>query len=1108
MLEISLLGAPQVTLNSAPVDINRRKALALLAYLVVTGQPHSRESLATLLWPDSDQSRAFAYLRTALWTLNNALGEDWIDTARDTVEITPGDALWLDVAHFRALVDAPPADDPAVCIETLAEAVALYHGDFMAGFTLPDCPAFDDWQFYQADSLRAALSGALEQLIACHRALGAFDDAIPYARRWLALDPLHEPAHRTLMQLFDRTGQRSAALRQYQVCAEALRDELGVEPEPETTALYEAIQAGRAPAPPVTAPPAPTTQSVPPRPRERSSPGSIPLQSTPFIARREELTEITALLNDPDCRLLTLLGQGGIGKTRLALKSAMETLDRYPDGVYFVPLAPLNAAEYIVPAIADVVELPAFREGDSRDRLLDYLREKRLLLVLDNFEHVLDGAGVISDLLTHAPGLTVLVTSRERLQLQEEWVYEIAGMRYPTNGTGERAVEDYDAVQLFLQSARRARPDFELTNDNQAAVVRICRLVEGMPLGVELAASWLNMLSPGEIAAEIERSLDFLSTSVRNLPERHRSLRAVFESAWERLTPQEQQALSRLSVFRGGFQQAGAEAVAGASLPLLRALVDKSLLRRDVFERYDIHELLRQFAEERLNRRAKDRARTHRQYTGHYAAFVRGQVAALKGHGQIEALKTLEAEIDNIRMAWMLAISERNLDAIRGLLSGLALFYLMSNRVNESREVFGGTAEHLATLDLSGEERIILAKVNVLHAQALRMLGERQHALRLYQEVLPVLREGDDALMLIGLATLSQWPVEDFATSRELCERALALCRAAGDRWGEALALHFLGEVEHHTIHYAAARPLFEQSLAISRAIGDRWGEGVTLNMLGEVAYTMGHYDEAARLHREALALSEEVGDRYNMIWNRTRLADVATIRGRYDEAEALVGDNLRLARQVGDRQQQAYVVFTRGDLAFGQGDYAEAERLYREALAMLKGTEASTGPAWLLIALSQLAVLQGDAETAEQLAREVPAHLDLASSPWAASAVEYCLGAAARLRGDRAAAWDHLRAALRLASEAQSIMLLVRYLIEGAWLLAGDVQPEDALELLALVLDHHATWDRDRTQARDAFEIMAAGLPPDAVTAAQQRGAARSLEGAVRALLEPGSDG
>jgi predicted ATPase len=315
------------------------------------------------------------------------------------------------------------------------------------------------------------------------------------------------------------------------------------------------------------------------------------------VGRAEELAEIARLLADPNCRLLTLLGPGGIGKTRLAIEAARQIQLR--DGSHFVPLQPLTSPDFIVPAIVAALGLQFTQGSDPREQLLDYLCPRSILLVLDNFEHLLRGLQLLPDILAAAPDIRLLVTSRERLSLREEWVLDVGGLRYPTNET-DNHIDEFDAVQLFVQQARHAKADFTPTEALKPTIVRICRLLGGMPLGIELAASWLRALTCEAIAEEISRSLDILETSMHNVEPRHHTMRAAFKPTWQRLSEEERIAFTGLSVFRGGFTREAAQQVAGASLVTLTTLIDKSLLRINANGRYDMHELLRQYAADKL----------------------------------------------------------------------------------------------------------------------------------------------------------------------------------------------------------------------------------------------------------------------------------------------------------------------------------------------------------------------------------------------------------------------------------------------------------------------------------------------------------------------------
>jgi len=1072
-LNLFLFGAPTIELDGQRVEINRRKAVALLAYLAVTHREHSRETLASLLWMDVEQSRAYAYLRTLLWTLHKSLGDEWLEIEQDTVRLRPKTDLWVDVWRFCALTAA--SERTMNSISLLTEAANLYRDDFMAGFSLPDSSTFEEWQFFERERLRRELSNLLAKLVRCHIQEGNYEAAIPQAQRWLALDTFHEPAHRELMRLYDWTDQRSLALRQYRQCKAILEAELGVEPEAETVALFEAIQQHSTPPPP-----SPTTQ----RPQPSFY---IPQQDTPLIGRERECIEITRLLEDPACRLLTLTGPGGIGKTRVALQVAADIAGHYANGAFFVGLSSVTSTEFLLPAIADAVRFSAFREGDPKAQLLSYLSEKHMLLVVDNFDHLVEGAGLLGAILSTAPSVKILVTSRERLHLQEEWIYEIQGLPYPASDA-ESEFEHYGAVALFCQSARRVRPDFTLSQADKPFVQRICQIVEGMPLGVELAAAWLQLLSCQEIAEEIERSVDFLAGSLRNLPPRHRSMRAVFESSWEQLTDEEQDVLSQLSIFRGGFERAGAEAVAGATLPLLLALVNKSLLYRNAAGRYDMHELLRQFALEKLIS-CDDVCDRHLAY---YVTFLQKQETALKGEQQIEALNRIEADIDNVRTAWEWAITKRNFQAIRALLMSLTLFYLMRSRLQESRKLFGQAIERLTEAPLSKDDQGILAQMMVMQAVTLQQLGHTQQANELYHEAMPVvqsLETPDAAISFILLGMLETWPNNEHESAEYWVRRAMAIFETAGDRWSIALALRTLGDVVHHQTRYSEARQFYQESLSLSRVIGDRWGEGAALRALGEVAFTLGEHAEAEHLAHEAIAVTRTVGDQNGVTWLWDRLAGYLAAQGRYEEAQEALEQSISLARQLGNRSAIAQSTYSLGVIYMGQLRFDDALALFQQCLEHPEFVDARQGPAWIRLHMSRIALVNGNPQEAVQLSQEALLFFETTASPWGLSGALYFLGEAFCAAGDLVLAEQCLIESLKTAIEINSLTLTLRHLVGVAYLWAEMGRPEEAIELLAMILHHPVSWQETKNWANRLWAVLSQSLPSDSMLAAAERG-------------------
>jgi predicted ATPase/DNA-binding SARP family transcriptional activator len=1136
--KLSLLGPPHLECDGVPLGLDRNKNMALIAYLAVTGQSHSREALVTLLWPELEPSRARANLRRNLSMLRKALGGEWLVADRETIGLDPSADLWLDVDRFHSLLLAwqehghPEADVCPECLTALAEAVELYRGDFLEGFTLRDSPNFDEWQFFQTEGLRQELASALEKLVRGHSAQGVYESAIPYARRWVALDPLHEPAHRCLMQLYAWSGQRAAALRQYEECERVLQEELGMPPQEETTQVYQAIKENLD-LPPLAMPVLPQTA-----PRKHN----LPVQPTPFVGRETELAELGRLLADPDVRLVTILGAGGMGKTRLALEAAAAQMDHFAHGVFFVSLAPLQSVDSIVPAVAEALAFSFYKGGEPQQQLLDYMRQKTMLLIMDSFEHLLDGVGWVTEVLKTVSNVKILTTSRAKLNLQGEHLFPIAGMDFPALTPGpspedgreepkdatlrrtqdvalrpvhpehSRRVQDaaqYSAVQLFLQGAHQAQPGFELTTDNLGHVVRICRLLQGMPLAILLATAWVRMLTPAEIAAEIGQGLDFLETDFRDMPVRQRSVRAVFDHSWHLLSEREREVFQALSVFRRGFTHQAAGQVIGASLRELRALVDKSLLHRTPMGRYEVHELLQQYAAEKLEGSpAADEAARDR-HCAYYAAALQQWEANLKGPRPRAALAEIETESENARLAWTWAAGKIQVERLEQAMEGLCFFYLCRMRYKEGEAVCRLAAEKLA-LAVTEDGLRVLAKVLMWQGSFSWRLGCIEFADQLLQESLVLLERSElvdrdtrpeEAAVLLQMGHINF--DHDRKRAKRLYEQSLALYRALGDRWGIANALSALSWATWSGGAYGEAKDLFEESLAIRQSLGDQRGIVDSLSGLGNMALFQGQFKEAERLfqessailqkmvnwadisngllstegrapaldeyaearawYRENVGLYSDLGFSHSLAPSNSILGFALKHLGQYKQARLQGQMGLTLARQAGWRQEEGLSLELLGEVALVEGAYAEAREYLQESAAILRETR-------------QL-------ELSEVLA---------------------VLGYAARGLDQVPQAEGHLSEALRTASEIRTIFPLVTALPAIALLLADRGEVERAVELYALASRYrrvaNSRWFEDI--AGNHIAAAAATLPPKVVAAAQARGRARDLDATVTELL------
>ena len=879
--QLCLLGGPRFERAGQAVPIERRKALALLAYLALSGRPLRRESLAAMFWPEAETSEGRAALRRTLSVLNAAL-DGGLDAQRDEVNLLP-EQVALDVDRFRQLIATARAHHPVgeapcpSCLAGLTEATTLYRGDFMDGFTLRDSPAFDDWQMQQAEALRRELAEGLELLAMGYALQGDYRSALEPARRWVALDPLHEPAQRLLMKLYAWSGQPAAAVRVYQECARLLEAELGITPHPETTRLDEAIRAGQV-NPPVAraAPPSSRlpeqSMTGPARPTRWELPPQLPAPTTPLLGRADELAQIAERLADSNCRLVTIVGPGGSGKTRLALKAAANYGARTGLRVHFVSLAAAHEPGTLAAAIGDALGLVFSEQPDGASLLLEALRDQSLLLLLDNLEHLLPGAGLLADILAQAPGIKLLATSRERLHLHGEWLIELGGLPFPASPAAPN-VEFYDAVQLFVQTAQRARADFVLDDSTRSAVVEICRLVEGMPLGLELAAPWVRMLPPAEIAAEITRNIDFLASARRDGPERQRSLRAAFEHSWQLLEDGERQVLRRLSVFRGPFLRAAAEQIAGADLASLAALVDKSLLRalprrRDLAQ-YELHDLVRQFGAEKLQADPAEAATVTHQHRQYYAKLLNRQLNYVDcSEWSPPLFEEIGAEVENVRAAWYSALNQLDLEALDQSQDGLFRFYLWQSWYQEGADAFGALARQMEatgvrpTPDPDTHARCarLLAMANGRLGVFYYYLGQHEKSRQLLERSLAELREHGDPRELTYFLKRSAMLAREAGNAseaRHLLQETIAISRSIESETEAVGALRLLGYMEGEAGEFEAASEHLDEALTLGRRGSDLPSLGATLNCYGFVRYLAGELEPALAMLSESLAIFE-----------------------------------------------------------------------------------------------------------------------------------------------------------------------------------------------------------------------------------------------------------
>ncbi len=857
MLEVRLLGSFQIHCRKKPVRITSRPAQSLFAYLILhAGTAYRREKLAGQLWPDSREESARDYLRHALWRIRKALLEAsaavYLKADDLTVCFDASQEYWLDAA---ALLGLQEKDAP----ERLAEVLDAYAGELLPGF-------YEEWVVLERERLQATYEQQVARLLDMLQAQQCWRDVLRWAERWIALGQRPEAAYRYLMTAHAAEGDMAKAAAAFERCTKSLV-ELGMEPSEQTRQLYQELKTGRRVAVAVPAP------HQGPAPREARS--NLPAPLTSFIGREKELGDIMRLLKNQ--RLLTLVGPGGVGKTRLAIQAASSQIGRLKDGVVWIGLVGLFDESLIPQEIAQALHVREVPSEPLMETVVNYLKPKEILLVMDNCEHLIKGCAKYSEhLLTSCPSLRILASSIEGLGLFNETIWQVPSLPVPQSREpiSLKKLREYESVRLFEERATQANPKFDVDEQNLRSVAEICRRLDGIPLAIELAAARTRVLSVQEIAGRLDDRFSLLTSGSRTAIPRHQTLRATIDWSYELLTEQERILFRRLSIFAGSFTLEGAESVCSLGelkpseiLHLLAHLADRSLVvvepsAENSETRYRLLETIRQYGLERLATSGETREvrRLHAEY---YARLAEAAEPSIFSSATAKWFRVFDRELDNIRSAAEWATTNGNAVLALRILGSLVQFWFnhgllgseWNDRVQQALQQPEGTERTLA------------------RAKALNGIGFMYWA-----DIYPT-------------------------DKRPELEEALSIGRELGDPWTIATALHNLGLMAYIQGEYSAARSLLEQSQSVWRELGARgkFGRGMALSFLGDVALNQDELQRARSLYEEAITVLRDSGDLNFQPYTIRRLGHVAWLQGDYGRAFDLCKESLELNREVSD---------------------------------------------------------------------------------------------------------------------------------------------------------------------------------------------------------------
>ena len=946
MFRLKLLGSCQIEYvrpDGTVQDIifPARKTTALFCYLMRHRTlSHRRETLATLLWGDKPQKKARQSLATAIWHLRKSLPlADLLLVTPTEIEVNPQKSCWLDVEAFAEKASRSK-------IKALSEAAALYHGPFLPMF-------YDDWVLAERYRLQTMFVEVLGQAAQHYHLAKEYDRAIQLALRLIEHEPLTEIGYEIAIRSYAATGRMPAALAQYTLLKKLLKEELDAEPSSQLQTLVNRLNE---------------------RPEKEAD--RLPAATTRFFGRQQELIDLVTATRESDGQIFTIIGPGGVGKTRLAIELAHRLKTDFAGGVYFVSAASAHNAEELARHIGDDLTIETNHTGSLWEEIAhDLATRPPLLLILDNLEQITSDISPLGDLVKKLPQLKIIATSRQRVPLQASQHFQLKGLVEPES---EQA-----ATELFVNRARRVNQQFKPSTTDMAAIQEISLLVEGLPLAIELAAAWVNVLTPAEIAAELKKNLAVLKTNTADLEARHRSLHSVFEQSWESLNPREQAALAKLAYFANGFTRAAAQQVADASLMLLASLADRSLISLDVSGRYVMHSYVQSFARHKL-RQHRWQAAVRRHHARFFASLCAELGSKLDSADQHTALNTIDRELGNIRLAWDWAVRQADFELLDPLIEACHQFFIRRTRHRDGTALFSKAIRRFsrsnrdasvkcmlqlrsyrgqmffylgdyqaaaadlnwvvnhkaAEPELSAHAHLSLAAIAISRSRVREAIDGGQKALGAFAAI------ADEAgqMRAHNLLGVAHMEAEEWDNAVVHLQKGIRLARANKDTYRLSGLLNNLGLTWLRQDQLIRAETPFREALSLMEASQQKHGLAFIYGNLGYIAYQKGHIHTAVEKLATAVQLHEEDGNLRGEAQTQMNLGLALMEAGELPAAEKALQRSLDLSQQLGLSWTEAYAQKGTGTLLSRQGYYPAALEHFRVARALFQKLAVSRG--------------------------------------------------------------------------------------------------------------------------------------------------------------------